>query len=143
MPSGKTHDKITIVFLPILILILYFLNIPNISLIIICGFLFSSFMFNGDLDIVSRPYNRWLFLKIIWIPYQSIFSHRSTFTHGLVIGTLVRLLYIMILPISYMYFNNIDFSFLYTNQLLISFYIGLEIGSALHTISDKTVSFFN
>ncbi|MDZ7785998.1 MAG: DUF2227 family putative metal-binding protein [Candidatus Saccharibacteria bacterium] len=27
---------------------------------------------------------------MIWIPYQLIFEHRSVFTHGIIIGTVVR-----------------------------------------------------
>jgi len=106
---------------------------------IILGFyLFASLMFNGDLDTNSRPYNRWWLLKMIWIPYQLMFNHRSIFTHGLIIGTIIRIIYICLIPIIIIYFKgdietvkNLDTS------LLLLVFIGLESGAAVHTIADK------
>lgn len=142
MPNGKTHDKITIFFIPILLGILVILGLPLISIIILSiSFLIGSFMFNGDLDIHSRPYRRWWLLRWIWLPYQNTFSHRSFFTHGLIIGTLIRLIYVGIIPLIIMIFLGIDFQFLFSKTMLL-FYIGLELGSALHTVSDYIWSFF-
>jgi uncharacterized metal-binding protein len=136
MPSGKTHDLITIISTPIILTILLVIGMSVISIIImIASYLFASFMFNGDLDVISKPYNRWGILKFIWKPYQSIFKHRSVFTHGLIIGTIIRLFYLFFIPILIMYFNDYDFSMLYNIHCLYVL-IGLEFGSALHTISD-------
>jgi len=141
MPNGKTHDKISIFFLPILLVILVILGLPTMSIIILSlSFSIGSFMFNGDLDIHSRPYRRWWLLRWIWLPYQNIFSHRSFFTHGLIIGTIIRLFYIGIIPMSIMIFSGINVHFLFSKTMIL-FYIGLELGSALHTISDYTWSF--
>lgn len=54
-------------------------------------------MFNGDLDIKSRPYNRWLLFKYIWLPYRKLFNHRSIWTHGIIIGTIVRIIYFVLI----------------------------------------------
>lgn len=136
MPSGKTHDKISIGFLPILLVILYFIEINMIGMIIISiSFLFASFMFNGDLDLYSLPYKRWGPLKFIWKPYQNI-PHRSILSHGLIIGTIIRLVYLLFIPFLFVFFGHYDISFLYDIKTLYIL-IGLECGSALHTISDK------
>ena len=136
MPSGKTHDKISILFLPILLILFYFMGLSQIAIIILSiSYLFSSFMFNGDLDLHSNPYNRWLFLKWIWKPYQYMFHHRSIFTHGLIIGTIIRLIYIGFIPLIIMFFMGISLSFL-INPLSFLIIIGLELGAALHTICD-------
>jgi len=136
MPAGKTHDKISIIFLPILLVIFYFIGLGTATTIILTlSYLFSSFMFNGDLDLHSTPYNRWLFLKWIWLPYQNMFSHRSIYTHGLIIGTIIRLIYVGIIPLTIMFFMGISLSFL-TNPLTLLIVIGLELGAALHTIAD-------
>ena len=141
MPDGKTHDKITIRFLPILIIILFLLSLPLSPIIILSiGYLVGSYMFNGDLDIHSRPYRRWGPLRFIWKPYQNTFSHRSIFTHGLIIGTIIRLIYLLTIPIILMIFIGSSVS-IFLNPIMFLFYIGLEIGSAVHTISDKIYSF--
>lgn len=133
MPNGKTHDIITAVSTPLVYL--GFNNIfhqdQKINLIITIAFLFASLMFNGDLDIDSRPYRRWSILKFIWLPYRNIFEHRSIWTHGIIIGTIIRLLYILPIILFIVLKFNIDF-LLYLYVLL-----GLEIGNTLHTISDK------
>jgi len=137
MPDGRTHDAISIVFLPILVAILYFIGLAITPIIIIsAAYLFASFMFNGDLDIRSGPYRRWLFLKWIWLPYRNMIPHRSILSHGLIIGTVVRLLYLGIIPAVILYFNGFDFTILFNIETLYVL-IGLECGSALHTISDK------
>lgn len=141
MPNGKTHDKITIVTAPIVLGVSYYFtnNIETIGIIFLT-YLFSSFMFNGDLDTNSRPYNRWWLFKMIWIPYQLMFHHRSVFTHGIIIGTVVRLLYLCIIPLSIYYFQtgNIYINEVVDLNLLLYVFIGLELGSAVHTISDYT-----
>lgn len=140
MPCGKTHDKITFTLLPIIGIITYLiLNDFIETLIIIILYLFSSLMFNGDLDTNSKPYNRWFILKMIWIPYQLMFKHRSIFTHGIIIGTIIRVIYIGIIPLIY-YFLYSDFNFNVENikiSYIIMIFIGLELGSTIHTISDK------
>lgn len=52
-------------------------------------------MFGPDLDTVSRQYSRWSVLKFMWFPYRSFFKHRSRFSHGLVFGALIRVVYLL------------------------------------------------
>jgi len=142
MPDGKTHDKITLRFSPVLIIGLFLLNIPfSISIIITIGYFFSAYMFNGDLDLYSRPYRRWGFLRFIWKPYQNTFSHRSFFTHGLIVGTLIRLIYLFGIPFIIMMFMGINAGIIFFNPISLMFYIGLEIGAMSHTVADKIYSF--
>jgi uncharacterized metal-binding protein len=139
MPNGRTHDIITFAIAPVVAGVSYYVTKDvKISAIIFAMYLFASLMFNGDLDTNSRPYNRWWLAKMIWIPYQLMFEHRSIFSHGLVIGTVVRIIYVGLIPLTILYFTknlevirNIDL-----NLLLLGF-IGLESGAAVHTISDK------
>ena len=137
MPSGKTHDKISIIGIPVILSVPILINLDYFLIIILLiSYLFASFMFNGDLDIVSKPYNRWGFLKFIWIPYQNIFTHISVFTHGIIFGTVVRLLYLGSIIFLILYFNNINpLDYVKMNTIIV-FVVGLELGSAIHTISD-------
>jgi len=143
MPNGRTHDIITAVTTPIVSGVTYYICKDIKTTLIILGlFLFSSLMFNGDLDIDSRPYNRWWLLKMIWIPYQLMFEHRSIFTHGIIIGTIIRILYIGVIPFAICAFKGQ--THIVTNMVtlhnMIIIFIGLELGSAIHSISDKLFS---
>jgi uncharacterized metal-binding protein len=139
MPNGKTHDIITIVAAPIIAGTSYWITKDvKITSIIFIAYLFASLMFNGDLDTNSRPYNRWFILKMIWIPYQLMFEHRSVFSHGLIIGTIIRIIYVGLIPFLILYFWKHINIFTHINwHIFILIVIGLECGSALHTIADK------
>lgn len=138
MPSGKTHDIITIISLPIVgVISNFFIENNNLLVLFLFLYLFSSFMFNGDLDIISRPYRRWYVLRFIWVPYQKIFEHRSIWTHGILIGTIVRIIYIS--PLFYVisiFFSVNFFDIIGINHIFVIF-LGLELGNSIHTISDK------
>src|SRR5919199_739240 len=95
MPSGQTHDRITLWSLPVVTALTVALTrSSNLTLIVSGGFLFSGLMFSPDLDLHSRPFKRWGWLRWIWIPYQKAMHHRSVFSHGPVIGTTLRVLYL-------------------------------------------------
>lgn len=146
MPNGKTHDKITLVTTPIVAGVGFWvtrhqnpqdLMFASILTLIITGaYFFASTMFNGDLDTNSRPYNRWFLLKMIWIPYQLLFTHRSIWTHGIIIGTVVRLIYLS--PLIILFFKLFNLSWGEINWAYVfPILIGLELGNSVHTISDK------
>jgi len=139
MPNGRTHDIISLVLSPVVIGVTYLItkNIKTTAIIFGCYF-FAAMMFNGDLDMNSKPYNRWYILKMIWIPYQLMFHHRSVFTHGLVIGTIIRILYIGIIPILLISFkSNIHITHYICTNIFLYICIGLELGAASHSIADK------
>ena len=54
---------------------------------------FGGLMFGPDLDIQSRQYTRWGPLRFLWFPYKAVFRHRSRWSHGIVFGTLIRVVY--------------------------------------------------
>ena len=139
MPDGRTHDKITSITTPVVGIVSYIVTKDiKTTAILMSTYLFASLMFNGDLDIPSKPFNRWWLFKMIWIPYQIMFNHRSIFTHGLIIGTVVRILYLGIIPFIILFLKgNLDILLNINLQLLFLIFIGLELGSAIHTISDK------
>jgi len=138
MPSGRTHDIITAVTTPILGFVFNVISGDiKMTAIFIVAFLFSSLMFNGDLDINSRPYRRWWILRIIWKPYQKIFEHRSYWTHGLIVGTVVRLVYISPLIIGLGMLLNLTYPQHLNWSLIIIILVGLECGNSVHTISDR------
>ena len=125
MASGKTHDKITIIMSPFVAGIFFLINffkfkdIGNSIIFTILGvavYIFGGYMFSGDIDIKSREFNRWGHFKGIWSLYQKVFSHRSIFTHGFILGPVIRLLYIYViyliicaLPLCFRYYKSINY----------------------------------
>ena len=95
MPSGYTHDRITLWSLPIVAgLTLGLTWSSRLTLLASSGFLFAGLMFGPDLDINSRQYQRWGWLRWIWLPYRTLIRHRSLLSHGLLIGTVFRIVYL-------------------------------------------------
>jgi uncharacterized metal-binding protein len=94
MPSGKTHDAITIILAVPTFVAAWGLT-GNLALAILAtgAMLFGGFMFGPDLDIQSRQYTRWGIFRFLWLPYRGLFRHRSRWSHGIIFGTLIRILY--------------------------------------------------
>lgn len=96
MPSGTTHDAITILLAPGVAGISY-ASADSFSLAVFVtgAFLFGGLMFGPDLDTVSKQYSRWSIAKLLWYPYTCFFKHRSRWSHGLIFGTFLRVVYFM------------------------------------------------
>jgi uncharacterized metal-binding protein len=161
MPAGRTHDKIT-----------FLASIPvgataclsqglAIGMIVTVAFLFSGLLFNGDLDHDAEAtcYDRWWIFRWLFWPYMKIMPHRSIWSHGPILGTLVRLLYVGVMAaiVTGVYAGVVQliglkwevttklpelpvvFSWVKTNRgELIATLIGLELGSLSHTLADWT-----
>lgn len=96
MPSGKTHDAITVVLVLPVLGVGYAVTADLwMAMVISVGFLFGGLMFGPDLDTASKQYSRWMILKPLWFPYRTFFKHRSRWSHGLILGTLLRVIYFM------------------------------------------------
>ncbi|MDQ2746604.1 MAG: metal-binding protein [Acidobacteriota bacterium] len=94
MPSGKTHDAVTFLFAaPIWAASWQFTQSLPAASIVAATFLFGGLMFGPDLDTHSKQYTRWSIFCWLWYPYQAFFAHRSRWSHGLVFGTLIRVIY--------------------------------------------------
>lgn len=95
MPSGRTHDIISLSAMPFIGLATYrFTQDIGLAIAATSGHIFSSFWLNPDLDIHSNPFKRWGLLRFLWLPYQKQLKHRSIWSHGILTGTIVRLLYL-------------------------------------------------
>ncbi len=58
------------------------------------GFLVSGLIFGPDLDLYSFHYKRWGKLRWLWKPYQKAIKHRSVWSHGPIVGTVGRIVYL-------------------------------------------------
>ena len=96
MPSGKTHDAVTILLaVPAFAVTYAATRSISASTVVAVAFVFGGLMFGPDLDTVSRQYSRWSILRVIWYPYRAFFKHRSRFSHGLILGAFIRVVYFM------------------------------------------------
>jgi uncharacterized metal-binding protein len=94
MPSGKTHDLITLALAPPTFAAAWGLTGSLLlSTAATAAMLFGGLMFGPDLDIQSRQYTRWGVFRFLWLPYKLIFRHRSRWSHGIIFGTLIRVVY--------------------------------------------------
>ncbi|MBE9227085.1 metal-binding protein [Phormidium sp. LEGE 05292] len=156
MPSGRTHDRITLWILPVVAVLTFGQTQSGIlTLLVSGGFLFGGLMFGPDLDIYSRQYQRWGFLRWIWIPYQKSLRHRSFLSHGPIIGTALRSLYLSLwiillggLVIFIAELSGVETTDWKTSTKLalasvsqhkaegIALFLGLELGAMSHSLSD-------
>src|SRR2546423_14539022 len=96
MPSGRTHDAITFLLAaPVAAGTYGVLRSRPMSGVVAAAFVFGGLMFGPDLDTVSRQYSRWAIFRFLWFPYRSFFRHRSRFSHGLLFGALIRVVYFL------------------------------------------------
>jgi uncharacterized metal-binding protein len=156
MASGKNHDRITFICLPLLAgASLVITRNLQLTFWAVSSFLFSGLMFGPDLDIHSRQYLRWGWLRWLWKPYQRSIRHRSPLSHGPVIGTILRLLYVgcwlsfMVLFLGSV-LRSIGYSLGSDQQLwlflqkfwginypqLLAVLFGLELGAMSHYLAD-------
>ncbi|MGK7872865.1 MAG: metal-binding protein [Xenococcaceae cyanobacterium] len=161
MPSGHTHDRITLWTLPCFAGLTFLVTRNgNLTLIVASTFLFSGLMFGPDLDIYSVQFKRWGKLRWIWLPYQNVLRHRSNFSHGLIIGTTLRMLYLLsllaLVAILGVAIAQLIWGFSWNWQQFaqkvikwvstdyreeaIALLLGLELGAMSHSISDWTGS---
>ncbi len=166
MPSGRTHDSITLWGLPIVTGTAWFYSgNPTIAIITAGSYLFAGLMFGPDLDIYSHQYKRWGPLRWLWLPYRKMLRHRSIFSHGFILGTIGRLLYVTLIGFTTTFFCILGWSvalhyqgittwdraaapitssiltpIVHTvqqyPQLWLAALLGLETGAMSHSISD-------
>ena len=167
MPSGKTHDAITLLLAVPAFAVTYAITkaYPT-SAVVAAAFIFGGLMFGPDLDTVSRQYSRWLIFRFIWFPYRRFFKHRSRFSHGLIFGAFGRVVYFMgvltliVFALAYVYTaysggnlpNLMDLGRIWQpvgdwtrthlgEYFLFTIFVGLWLGAASHTFTDIAGSF--
>lgn len=167
MPSGRTHDLITLLLAAPTAAITYYITKDwTVTGITTATMIFGGLMFGPDLDIQSKQYTRWGPLRFLWWPYKVILAHRSRWSHSIMLGTWIRIIYFLavltlLLAVSlyirdaYIYHTRIGVAELTVafarvreillpikRNYLIAAFLGLWIGATSHTVSDVLGSFF-
>ncbi|HJN36221.1 MAG: metal-binding protein [Prochlorococcus sp.] len=97
MASGHNHDTATRLWCLPLGITAGMLMGWSSGLITGAAFLIGGLWLSPDLDTRSRALRRWGPLQLLWWPYRRLIPHRSLFSHGPLIGTALRLSYLLAL----------------------------------------------
>src|SRR4028118_1844453 len=95
MASGKNHDRSILLTTPVMLAAAIASGHADVGLIATASYYLAGMYLSPDLDLVSRPFKRWGLLRWFWLPYQKLIPrHRHWISHGPVIGSAVRLVYL-------------------------------------------------
>ena len=152
MPNGNAHDGITLVTGAALGAAAWALSADvGVTASLVGAHVISGIMFSPDLDLAAGSYDRWGPLRFAWLPYAWVIPHRSILSHGLVIGPVLRLIYITVIlgiPLWLLVAERIDPATWETGRTLLRAYaqayrlevmiglVGFVTGGAAHTIAD-------
>lgn len=96
MPSGKVHDRITVLTAVAAVPVWWAFTPaqePAAFAVGLGAYLFSGFWLSDDLDTNSVCYKRWGLFRFLWWPYRKLVPHRSWLSHGFCVGPLLRIIY--------------------------------------------------
>lgn len=108
MPSGKTHTRIDLLMLVVLVVVASYFWDPLTDYfgrdrfveyggVFVVAYFFGTFLLSPDMDLnTSDPMKNWGVLRLLWRPYAQLFKHRG-FSHVPILGTLTRIVYIVLL----------------------------------------------
>lgn len=136
MPNYKTHDKIGVITAPVIAATSIYLQKPiEFTIALVTGFVLATYFFSPDLDLNSRIYRRWGFLRIIWYPYRKMIHHRSWLSHSGPISATIRLLYLCVFLAPIFYFAKIDL--LTFQPWCVIIWLSVSLSDTVHLIADK------
>ena len=107
MPSGKTHTRIDLFLLVVILAAAAYFwgglagffgrdEMAEYAMAFVVAYLFGTFLLSPDMDLnTSGPMKNWGVLRLLWRPYAHLFKHRGI-SHMPIVGTLTRVLYIFI-----------------------------------------------
>jgi uncharacterized metal-binding protein len=146
MPSGNVHDTVNTVALTGYVA--YSVATQQTDwLPTAIGLAVGTLWLSPDLDLKSEPYYRLGPFRVLWMPYVKIMPHRSIWSHGLIIGDIIRLLYsaAFLIPLLFLalYLEIIDPSTVdLWFEAMPAFVIGIMVASTIHIVLDHSSSLF-
>ena len=136
LPSGRIHDRVTLWSLPLIAGgTLCATHRADLAFWVSGGFLVSGLILGPDLDLYSVHYKRWGMLRWLWRPYQQAIKHRSIWSHGPIIGTIGRILYLSL------WLGLVGLFYLGISQLVgVKTYTGQQLIDLLRHSIDRNLS---
>ena len=137
VPSYKSHDKINLACLIILVIAAIHYKINFVTLIIFTlSFLFGSRYLSPDIDVDSRIYRRWGLLRFFWKPYKDLFKHRGI-SHNLILGPVTLIGYLAGLIFICLYLAGVPLQFDVRMGVIAA---GMVAAIELHILADMFLS---
>lgn len=133
MANGKTHDKWGVIAA---------IAIAPFSIYIAAGCAIGTLWLSPDLDhhVRTLPRQRWGILDLLWLPYRKCIPHRSPLSHGLIIGTALRLAYIAAIALLILAALGLQppvWSFVMAHRQAIALVVaGIELSAIVHYFLD-------
>lgn len=138
MASGRNHDKAIYFATPVVGILASQYGL-EVGMIAASAHLLGGLLLSPDLDLISRPYKRWGLLRFIWVPYQRLIPrHRHWLSHGVIVGSVVRLLYLAawVSPLWLMFPALAQVQWEIDWEKAIAFFCGIELSSLNHLLLD-------
>jgi uncharacterized metal-binding protein len=140
MASGRNHDRAIIITTPVILATAAASGHADVGIIATSAYYLAGLYLSPDLDLVSRPYKRWGFLRWLWLPYQRFIPrHRHWLSHGPVIGSAVRLVYLAtwLSPLLVLFpgLQRIQWAGI-TLPNAVAFFCGVELSALNHLLLD-------
>ena len=137
MASGKNHDRSILFTSPVVAIVVGSYSL-ELGIVAASAHLLGGLYLSPDLDLVSKPYKRWGWLRWIWVPYQKAIPHRSPLSHAPVLGSTIRLLYLaaFLLPMWVIFPGLQQVDWAITWNKAIAFLVGVELSALNHLLLD-------
>jgi uncharacterized metal-binding protein len=141
MASGENHDRSILFTTPIIGLIGVSHSL-ELGIIAASAHLLGGLYLSPDLDLKSKPFKRWGILRVLWLPYQKLIPcHRHRLSHGVIVGSVVRLLYLaaLLLPMWFIFPGLQQVELMITWEKAIAFFLGVELSALNHLLLDGLI----
>jgi uncharacterized metal-binding protein len=141
MASGKNHDR-SILFTSPVVAIVVGSHSLELGIVAASAHLLGGLYLSPDLDLKSIPFKRWGVLRVLWLPYQKLIPcHRHWLSHGVIVGSVVRLLYLaaLLLPMWFIFPGLQQVKWMITWEKAIAFWVGVELSALNHLLLDGLI----
>jgi uncharacterized metal-binding protein len=125
MPNAKTHDLVGLGASLTSVPITHLTTDTNSAILVGVSMAFATLYLSPDLDIESKSYFRWGWLRWYWLPYQKIIKHRSVLSHSMFISGTIRFLYLFL-----------PWLYLFPSPTWIYIWLGVCLADTVHCILD-------
>lgn len=144
MPGHKQHETIAFIAAAGLGTAVGYSSGISYGLALGSGIVIHGLLLSNDLDVRSKPYRRWGVLRFIWWPYKRLIPHRHWLSHAPIVGTSLRILYMVLLlyivssPLHrFGFLFNMSGAFDTSIQYFFTFFIGCVVEGTLHSLADS------
>jgi uncharacterized metal-binding protein len=141
MASGKNHDR-SILFTSPVVAIVVGSHSLELGIVAASAHLLGGLYLSPDLDLKSIPFKRWGVLRVLWLPYQKLIPcHRHWLSHGVIVGSVVRLLYLaaLLLPMWFIFPGLQQVEWMIAWEKAIAFWVGVELSALNHLLLDGLI----